>query len=208
MGLFRTILKHTHKPEGVLGSCMVGLMNHGHASVADWGMKILPPEPGKRMVELGCGGGRNAKALLKNNPTAKLTAVDFSEISVQKTQKCNAQSIQSGRCTVVQADVSALPFSDGAFDLATAFETVYFWPGPLESFREVYRVLAPGGRFLIVNESDGAKATDARWASLIDDLVIYTEEELCSFLMEAGFGIERVEHDRAKHWLCILAVRE
>lgn len=37
--------------------------------------------------------------------------------------------IASGRCEVVGGDVLAMPFTDGRFDLATAFETIYFWPG-------------------------------------------------------------------------------
>ncbi len=34
---------------------------------------------------------------------------------------------------------------DARFDAVTACETVYFWPGMQESFREVRRVLKPGG---------------------------------------------------------------
>ena len=41
------------------------------------------------------------------------------------------------------------------FDLATAFETAYFWPGLEKCFGEVCRVLRPGGVFMICIESDG-----------------------------------------------------
>lgn len=60
-------------------------------------------------------------------------------------------------------NVAQLLFADEQFDLATAFETVYFWPGPADSFREVYRVLRLGGTFLIVNESDGTNQADEKW---------------------------------------------
>ena len=36
-----------------------------------------------------------------------------------------------------------------------AFETVYFWPELAQNFREVYRVLKPGGIFFICNEANG-----------------------------------------------------
>ncbi|MBQ2201617.1 MAG: hypothetical protein II412_03525, partial [Clostridia bacterium] len=39
-----------------------------------------------RTVELGCGDRRNAGALLKRWPDAKLTAVDYSALSVEKTK--------------------------------------------------------------------------------------------------------------------------
>lgn len=48
--------------------------------------------------------------------------------------------------------VAALPFKDNAYDMATAFETVYFWPDIEKSFAEVRRILKPGATFLIVNE--------------------------------------------------------
>ena len=85
----------------------------------------------------------------------KVTGVDYSPVSVEKSRKVNANAIANGRCTVLEASVSSLPFNDNTFNMATAFETVYFWPDIEKSFSEVKRILAPGGKFLIVNEDDG-----------------------------------------------------
>ncbi len=46
-----------------------------------------------------------------------------------------------------QASVAELPFKAEQFEVVTAFETVYFWPELTQNFREVYRVLKPGGDF-------------------------------------------------------------
>ena len=102
----------------------------------------------------------------------------------------------------------ASPFEDRAFDLATAFETVYFWPGPTESFREVYRILRPGGIFLIVNEVDGENPRDSRWLSVIDGMKIFNRSQFVTFLTEAGFSKVIVKRDAKRHWLCVLAIRE
>lgn len=69
--------------------------------------------------------------------------------------------------------MSDLPLETGSFNLACAFETVCFWPGPVESFREVFRILGPEGTFLIVNESDGLNEGDRKWLAFIDGLAIY-----------------------------------
>lgn len=106
---------------------------------------------------------------------------------------------------VTHANVLNLPFSADTFDLATAFETVYFWPGPLESFKEVYRILKKGGCFLIVNESDGTNKADDKWLKIIDNMKIYTVEQLEFFLTEAGFSEITIDHKNKKHHICILA---
>lgn len=158
-----------------------------------------------KIIDLGCGGGRNAAELLKRFPAATVHALDYSEVSVQKTKQFNQQAIKNGRLQVTHANVLNLPFSADTFDLATAFETVYFWPGPLESFKEVYRILKKGGCFLIVNESDGTNKADDKWLKIIDNMKIYTVEQLEFFLTEAGFSEITIDHKNKKHHICILA---
>ena len=170
MGILKVFFNNTRKPEGLLGRCMVGSMNHAHAASADWGLSYLPETGLNEIAELGCGGGRNIRALLRKYPAATVTALDYSKISVEKARSVNRKGLQAGRCRIIQGDVSHLPFENSAFDLVTAFETVYFWPGPTESFREVYRTLRPGGIFLIANESDGENSQDDKWLSVIDGM--------------------------------------
>ena len=208
MGLLRSFLRNTRKPEGFLGKCMVASMNHAHAALADWGLGYLPKTGPVRIAELGCGGGRNIRALLRKYPAATVTALDYSEISVEKARNNNQEELQVGRCRVIQGDVSHLPLEDGVFDLATAFETVYFWPGPTESFREVYRTLRPGGVFLIVNEVDGENPRDSRWLSVMDGMKIFNRSQFVTFLTEAGFSKVIVKRDAKRHWLCVLAIRD
>ena len=125
MGLLKKYFNQTRKPEGVLGKLMISGMNGGHAKLADWGMAYLKDIAPQRIAELGCGGGRNASELLRRYPKAFVTAVDYSALSVEKAAAFNAESITEGRCEVLQGDVSALSLESGAYDLATAFETVY-----------------------------------------------------------------------------------
>lgn len=208
MGLFKRFVNQTRKPEGFLGKLMVGSMNGGHAALANWGMECLAGIAPAAIAELGCGGGRNAGELLKKYPQAKVTAVDYSEVSVAKAQEYNRDAIRAGRCTVKQGDVSALDLPEGAFDLATAFETVYFWPGLERCFAAVARILRPGGRFLIVNESNGLDETGKKFEQIIDGMHCYTAEELETALRSAGFASVRVERHGSKPWIALLAEKE
>ena len=61
-------------------------------------------------------------------------------------------------CGICAACLVGIMVVYGEYELATAFETIYFWPGLEKCFAEVARILKPGGIFMIVNESDGTDA--------------------------------------------------
>ena len=205
MGLFRKFVNQTRKPEGFLGKMMLSGMNSGHVGMADWGFSHLPAIAAERAVDLGCGGGRNAGELLKQYPKAHVTAIDYSDLSVEKAKAYNQAAIVEGRCAVQQGDVSDLHLPAGAFDLATAFETVYFWPGLEKCFGQVARILKPGGIFMICNESDGADDTGKKYEGIIDGMKCYTAEQLETALKTTGFSGVSIDHHPSKPWITIIA---
>ena len=205
MGLFNDFISQTRKPEGILGKMMVNGMNGGHAKMADWGMSHLSKIAPKEIVEIGCGGGRNAGALLEKYPDAKVTAIDYSDVSVAKATSYNQKMIDAGRCVVKQGDVSKLDLAEEAYDLATAFETIYFWPGLEKCFAEVAKVLKPGGVFMIVNESDGTDEVSLKFEKKINGMKCYTGDAIDTALKAAGFKKTKTIHHDSKPWITVLA---
>ena len=205
MGLLKRFFNQTRKPEGILGALMLQGMNSGHGELADWGFTHLPPLRPAQIVDLGCGAGRNAGEMLKKYPDAHVTAIDYSPLSVEKAASYNKKSIDAGRCTVLQGDVSDLRLEAEGFELATAFETVYFWPGLERCFEQVAHVLKPGGLFLICHESDGLDATGAKFEKIIDGMKVYKAEEIEAALHKAGFTEVNTDHHGRKPWICVLA---
>lgn len=205
MGLFKSFVSQTRKPEGFLGKMMLSGMNSGHAMLADWGFSLLPKITPSKALDLGCGGGRNAGELLIKYPDIYVTAVDYSDLSVAKAREYNRDMIVSGRCTVQQGDVSDLHLPEENYDLATAFETIYFWPGLEKCFRQVAKVVKPGGYFLICNESDGKDATGLKFEKIIDGMKCHTAEEIESALKNAGFSKVKSVHHKSKPWITVIA---
>ncbi len=205
MGLFKKFVNQTRKPEGFLGKMMVNGMNGGHAKMADWGMAHLKSIVPEEIVEIGCGGGRNAGELLKKYPSAKVTAIDYSEVSVGRATEYNVEAIKSGRCKIQHGDVSVLELPEEKYDLATAFETIYFWPGLEKCFAQVAKVLKPGGVFMIVNESDGMDETSLKYEKIIEGMKCHTIEEIETALKNAGFSKVESDHHKSKPWITVIA---
>ncbi len=205
MGIFKKFINQTAKPEGVLGRLMLLGMNAGHAKMADWGISTLKIVEPDEILDIGCGGGRHIHKMLKLYPRAHAAAVDYSPLCVKNAARYNWKEIRAGRLTVDIGDVSNLTFPAEKFDLVTAFETVYFWPGLVPCFTQVARVLKPGGFFLIVNETDGIEPVGKKFEKMIDQMTDYTAEELEEALSAAGFVHTEVSRHDHFPWIALVA---
>ena len=197
-------LKTPASPWGFGGKIMVAMMNVGHSAVARWGLQFLNARAGRQGAGLRLRRrGEHPTRLLKKCPQAIIKGIDYSPVSVEKSKKVNEAAIAEGRCAALQGSVADMVFADNWFDAVTAFETVYFWPDLPRCFREVYRVLKPGGTFLICNESNGDTDKDEKWTEIIGGMTIYKDAELKAYLEQAGF--HDVQIRKKKSWLCVTA---
>ena len=199
-----SFFENTRKPVGFGGKIMVAMMNSGHGAMADWGLGHITIGSDATVLDAGCGGGANIKKLLGKCPKGTVKGIDYSEVSVGKSRKVNAKAISASRCEVLQASVAELPFDENSFDLVTAFETIYFWPGLADCFREVYRVTKPGGTFFICNESNGETNKDDEWVEKIGGMTIYNAAQILTALNQAGFTDTKANKN-SKGWICVTA---
>ena len=96
-------------------------------------------QPGSQVLEIGSGPGHVADLLVQAG--AIVTGVDFSPKMVEVAQS------KYPEITFRQADAEQLPFEASSFDSVVANFVVHHLARPEKVFREVYRVLKPGGRF-------------------------------------------------------------
>lgn len=198
-----SFFENTRKPTGFGGKLMVLMMNVGHRALSGWGLRFLKLAPDAKVLDCGCGGGANIRTLLKKCPRGIVKGIDYSAVSAEQARKRNADAIQAGRCAVWQGSVEQIIFASGWFDAVTAFETVYFWPDLPKSFREIRRVLRPGGTLLICNECSGDAPGDEAWTKKIAGMRIYPAAELQRLLEQAGF--RRIQIHKTSRWLCLTA---
>ena len=206
MSILSKIFSNARKPEGFFGRMMVNGMNGGsHAKMAEWGLSFVDIAKNGDILDVGCGGGANVARMLERCPQGTVKGIDYSPVSVKKSCEVNAKAISDGRCKILEGSAESLPFGDNSFDLVTAFETVYFWPGIEKCFARVRRTLKEGGRFLIVNEDDGLTGNNEKWEKLIEGMHTYTPDEIRTHLVAAGFRNITIHTDDQHHWLAVTA---
>ncbi len=109
---------------------------------------------------------------------------------------------------MVCASVVDLPFADASFDVVTTIESFYFWPEPEKSLAEVRRVLARGGRFLLVADiyekddlGEEERANIERYG-----LTVLDPEGYRALFSAAGFASCEVHTKAGTDWICVEGV--
>lgn len=100
---------------------------------------------GRRVLDIGSGDGALAVALNKRG--AAVVAIDRS-IAMIDEAKARAER-ENANVNFQVATAEHLPFRDAQFDVVTAITILCFVDEPLPVFKEIARVLRPGGRLVI-----------------------------------------------------------
>jgi len=98
-----------------------------------------------RVLETAAGTGIVTRRLIRTLPDA--VAIVATDLNQPMLDFAAAQT-DTTRITWQQADAVPLPFADRAFDAVVCQFGVMFFPDKIAAYREAWRVLKPGGRFL------------------------------------------------------------
>jgi ubiquinone/menaquinone biosynthesis C-methylase UbiE len=96
-------------------------------------------------LELGSGPAMLSIAVARQAPAMNLIAFDFSPDSGCIAMGNIREAQLADRIRTKAGDVHAMPFEDGCIDLIVSRGSMFFWKDLKSAFREIYRVLAPGG---------------------------------------------------------------
>jgi len=99
-----------------------------------------------RVLETAAGTGIVTRRLRDHLPAGThLTATD---LNAPMLEVARAKFAPGEKVEFQPADATALPFADASFDLIVCQFGMMFYPDKDKSYREAYRVLMPGGRYL------------------------------------------------------------
>jgi len=142
------------------------------------------------LVEVGCGGGALLKEALKSG--CRAAAVDHSLDMVRLAQEVNHGAVAEGRLQVQQASADHLPFPDATFTCAAMTGVLGFLPDPVAALREIRRVLAEGGRLVVLGSDPALRGTPAAPEPMASRLRFYEDDEFRRLAEDAGFDEAQV----------------
>ena len=204
----KELIKNARKPIGDLGHQILDRMNKSHESMAQWGVSHFDIKEDSKILDIGCGGGRNIQRFATQiSQNGRVVGIDYSDVSVEKSIELNKGAIDKGIVNVLQGSVSEMPFYDETFDIVTGFETIYFWPDFINDLKEVNRVLKKDGLVFFCNEAVYKEGEMEKYDDLVEllDMKIYSEDVLKESLEKTGFKDFKVYVNEENDWICILA---
>jgi SAM-dependent methyltransferase len=164
-------------------------------------VELARPLPTDRVLDIATGGGHVAVTF-----APQVAHVIASDLTPEILNHAAAYFAERGLTNVetALADAEALPFPDDAFQIVTCRIAPHHFPRPDRFVAEVARVLAPGGRFVLIDSTvpqGDAGAFINRIETLRDPSHVRSlpVPEWEALLGAAGFRVDHVESYRKRH---------
>jgi arsenite methyltransferase len=148
-------------------------------------------QPGERVLDLGCGSGlESMQAACMVGDEGQVVGLDITADMVEAAIR-NAEERQLNNVGFIHGDISCLEFDGDSFDAVQSNCVINHAPDKGRVFQEIYRVLRPGGRFVISDAvskyplPDNIKNDPDQVAACFGGAV--TEAEYMNSILQAGF---------------------
>jgi SAM-dependent methyltransferase len=150
--------------------------------------------PGDTVLDIGSGSGTDVMiAATLTGPTGVVYGLDMTRAMREKLQRI-VTAKQLGHVRVIEGNAEHIPLPDASIDVVTSNGVLNLVPDKAAAFREIARVLKPGGRLQIsdialrVPVSEQSRADPRLWAECVVGAI--TEDDYVSLLRAAGLSVE------------------
>lgn len=168
---------------------------------------LLGSKPGDRVLDVGCGVGGPMRSITARSG-AKIVGITINQYQVDRARIHNNKAGLTKSCDVVCGDFLKMPFDDESFDGAYSIEATCHAPKLEEVYKEVFRVLKPGGMYVsyewVTTELyDGGDSVHAEMVQGIEkgDALpgLRSYADVAEAARKVGFEVVQ-EKDLAKPW--------
>lgn len=182
MSLNEYIAKQFASPHGLGGRIVMSVMNRQNAQMYEVTEKLLNPQNGDTILDVGCGNG----IMLERVASAcdcHLIGTDISEDALEIAR----HRIASTNAELICCPVECMPIENAMVDKALTINTMYFWENLESGYEEIARVLKPGGIFIGTHYTNRSLET---YSHTQFGYKMHAEEEVLLAAQTAGFEVE------------------
>lgn len=120
-----------------------------HAGAARLLLEECAPEPGERILDVGCGAGATTRALAAAvGPAGQVTGLDISAPLLDRAREQVKDG--AGNVAFLLADAATHDFPEAGFDAVTSRFGMMFFDDPAAALRNIAGALRSGGRMVFV----------------------------------------------------------
>ncbi len=161
-------------------------MEERHWHTAKHALARIPVEAGDTVLDLGTGSGYALRALRETAGVGRGYGLDASPKMLR-----NARSYaDDDALSFLRGDFGAVPLAENSVDHVWSMEAFYYAQAPVETLREVRRVLRPGGTFYCAVNYFEENEHSHGWQENIDvEMVRWSGPEYREAFREAGLHV-------------------
>lgn len=173
-------------------------MESHHISIAEQTIAKMNLQPGDRVLDLGCGAGWATRILAKGvagkrgEQEGHAVGIDVADEMIARAR---AGSKDVGNAIFVWGSAAEIPWQNDYFDKVLSVESFYYYPDQEKVLDEVRRVMADGGKLLILINLYRENHYSLRWVGELKVPVhARGEQEYKQMLERHGFRDVKIEH--------------
>ena len=138
---------------------------------------------GMNVLDIACGSGQVSFPVAKEiGHSGHLHGTDLSDNMVQLAS-AKSESLGYTNTSFKQMDAENITFDDNSFDLVFSSLGLMYFPDPMRSFSEMYRVLKPGGQLGI---TVWGERKNCGWAAVFEIVDRRVVSEVCPMFFQYG----------------------
>lgn len=162
------------------------------------------------LLDAGCATGPMLSLLTEEYPDKEYVGLDLSPKMIEVAKTKNLTNTR-----FIEGDCESMPFDDNSFDIIINSQSYHHYPNPQAFFKEVYRVLKPGGK-LILRDNTASKAIlylmntiGMKIANMTGhgDVKASSIEEVQEYCKIAGLTVKEIKQDK-KFRLHLVAIKK
>jgi ubiquinone/menaquinone biosynthesis C-methylase UbiE len=163
---------------------MSRIFDIGNARLNRFVYEVLSPQTGDHILEIGSGTGKLLEKIARQVEGCVVEGIDFSDTILSISRLKNRKHIEKGRVFIHKGNIDDVSLTAEMYTKICSVNTIYFWPNPETTTRNIVRLLKPGGILAL-----GFEDIDQLEKRQLDTDVFrfYATSDVETLLIEAGF---------------------